>query len=277
MDYPPLAAALPGIFTEVIKAVPEILGKIAEEAGEISGRLGAVFQSAADIIMSVIEVISEFWARHGETIKAAAIEVFGALADIIDGAMKAIKGVIDVVMGLITGDWDRVWNGLKNIVKGAFEAVSSLIANALKACVAILTGAGKAFLSVGGSLFEYLWDGVKGVWERIKGWIAEKVEWLKDKLMFWKSGKEEMEGEPKPKPSGSHAAGLRYVPFDGYKAELHRGEGVLSAERNKEYAEGRAASGKGGDTYNFYSPKPISAYEAARQMRKAREALLLGF
>ena len=34
---------------------------------------------------------------------------------------------------------------------------------------------------------------------------------------------------------GSHAGGLAYVPFDGYVAELHQGERVLTAEEAKEY------------------------------------------
>lgn len=34
---------------------------------------------------------------------------------------------------------------------------------------------------------------------------------------------------------GSHADGLSYVPFDGYRAELHRGERVLTAEENLAY------------------------------------------
>jgi hypothetical protein len=34
---------------------------------------------------------------------------------------------------------------------------------------------------------------------------------------------------------GSHAGGLSYVPFDGYIAELHKGEAVLTAQENKEY------------------------------------------
>ena len=35
---------------------------------------------------------------------------------------------------------------------------------------------------------------------------------------------------------GSHASGLDYVPFDGYIAELHRGERVLTAAQNAEFA-----------------------------------------
>ena len=32
---------------------------------------------------------------------------------------------------------------------------------------------------------------------------------------------------------GSHATGLDFVPFDGYLAELHQGEGILTAEENR--------------------------------------------
>lgn len=41
--------------------------------------------------------------------------------------------------------------------------------------------------------------------------------------------------------NGSHADGLPYVPFDGYVAELHKGESVLTAQEAREY---RTGSGK---------------------------------
>lgn len=42
--------------------------------------------------------------------------------------------------------------------------------------------------------------------------------------------------------SGSHAAGLSYVPYDGYVAELHRGERVLTAAQSREYGGGGGGS-----------------------------------
>ena len=38
--------------------------------------------------------------------------------------------------------------------------------------------------------------------------------------------------------SGSHRTGLDYVPHDGYIAELHKGERVLTKEENQKYSEG---------------------------------------
>lgn len=42
---------------------------------------------------------------------------------------------------------------------------------------------------------------------------------------------------------GSHAGGLSYVPFDGYRAELHMGERVLTAEENRAFRMPSVATG----------------------------------
>lgn len=76
--------------------------------------------------------------------------------------------------------------------------------------------------------------------------------------------------------SGSHANGLDYVPYNGYIAELHKGERVLTADENRAYNAGaRNGSVGGGDTFNFYSTTP-TPYEYARQIKKAKRELLNG-
>ena len=74
--------------------------------------------------------------------------------------------------------------------------------------------------------------------------------------------------------NGSHAEGLAYVPFDGYIAELHKGERVLTREENREY-NNSGVSKQSGDIFNFYNTQP-TPYEYARQMKKAKKELLYG-
>lgn len=42
------------------------------------------------------------------------------------------------------------------------------------------------------------------------------------------------------RPDGSHKTGLARVPWDGYIAEVHKGEGILTAEENRAYLSGGA-------------------------------------
>ena len=71
--------------------------------------------------------------------------------------------------------------------------------------------------------------------------------------------------------NGSHKNGLNRVPYDGYIAELHEGERVLTKE------EADAQDNGHGDTFIFNSPKAIDEKEAARQMKKVKQQLSLSY
>lgn len=90
--------------------------------------------------------------------------------------------------------------------------------------------------------FKFVIDGIKtGLdWfdetcQKIKGWLdwfEDKVEKFKGKLTGIKDAVKGFIGLGGGK-DGSHAAGLNYVPYDGYRAELHRGETVLNAQNTQ--------------------------------------------
>ena len=63
---------------------------------------------------------------------------------------------------------------------------------------------------------------------------------------------------------GSHAAGLNYVPFDGYRAELHMGEAVLNAQEAalwRSAARARTQTASGG----FSTPDAPASTQTASQ------------
>lgn len=99
--------------------------------------------------------------------------------------------------------------------------------------------------------------------------------WSALKSIFSKSITANIVTNVKTLISGSHANGLDYVPYNGYIAELHKGERVLTKQENERYNRG-TGSGKSGDTFIFYNTQP-NPYEYSRQMKKAKRERESGF
>lgn len=183
----------------------------------------AVVNQVMDGVSAAISGIQAFISEHGAEINAIVSTVVDAVKVVIDTAMKVIENVIKTVSAAINGDWEAAWDGFLGIVTSIGEP---------------LFNAGKAILTS-------LWEGLKNIWASISNWVSEKVAWLVDKLSFWKSGSAEIDGGG---GGNSHASGLAYVPYDGYRATLHRGETVLNARDADEYRNGKddPPTGSGG-------------------------------
>lgn len=65
--------------------------------------------------------------------------------------------------------------------------------------------------------------------------------------------------------NGSHASGLDYVPFDGYRAELHMGEAVLNAQEAALWRSAARYSASGAPAASTPAPSPAAVQSAARR------------
>jgi len=196
-----------------------------------------VFSVIQEIISTFIQLTQTIWEKYGEDIKRITKMVFEAIKIVIDTTLKVIQGIITTVTGLMSGDWQKVWEGIATIVKTVLEGIAKLIPKLLEGLYNAMRLSFSVFKDIGKSMFNMVWEGMKGIWTSVSNWVGDKVSWLADKLMFWKKSSNEMNTSSSSSSSkgvnGSHANGLAYVPFDGYVAELHKGEKILTAEENK--------------------------------------------
>lgn len=128
----------------------------------------------------------------------------------------------------------EVWTNIKTAVSNKIEEIKNAINDKLS-----------YFKNAGKNLFNALWDGLKEVWNNLKSWVSDKVDWIKDKLSVWKKAKDKMSGS-----DGSHRTGLREVPFDGYRAILHKGERVLTQPEADRYRRGETVAKT--ENFNVY-------------------------
>lgn len=248
------------IAAELLPILQSFLDWIVSHAPEIQ----EISKNTAAVVRGVAERFAEFWDKHGKLITRIAKGAWKLISEAAKVAMEVISSVVDAVCALIEGDWKGFWDSVVNIV----------------------TNVGSRLYDAAKSAMEWMWNGLKSVWTSISNWVSEKVSWLADKLAFWRSAKKEMEDEDEPKPKPKHAAGLPYVPYDGYVAELHKGETILTANSSKnmvsDIVNGLAAvvgSGASGNiTVNLVVDKKILAqtiFDPLKEVGKQRGVALV--
>ena len=198
-----------------------------------------VYNFFVNTLIPIVKKIGEVFGKVFNAIKSVVEKVFGFIKSGVDKVASAFKKIVDVIKKVADkfGEFKQnVVDKVTGVVSGVKEKINS-IKNFL---------ANFSLVNAGKKMFQSLWNGIKGVWNSIKSWVHEKVEWLKSKLTFGVSSKGN-----KVTVKG-HRNGLREVPYDGYAAQLHKGEMVLTQpEADKYRRNGETLGARVTNTVNF--------------------------
>lgn len=190
----------------------------------------ALFDSLKEFFKAFIDWCTNIWDKYGEDISNTATSLINFLKEIFETGFAILTDVIAFFTAFFKGDFEGMSGAITNIVESLWQGVKDLFSTG----VDFLFNLVPTMWNIGCDLFNSLWDGIKSVWDGICSWVQEKVDWLIDQLTFWDNGKDKMNSSSKD-IDGSHENGINYIPFDGYTAELHKGERVLTAEQARQY------------------------------------------
>ncbi|MFD1777010.1 phage tail tape measure protein [Paenibacillus rhizophilus] len=205
----------------------------------LAGLAGPLFLMAA--------LVYKYW----DQIKAATIKVFSAIGAWLGSVWSGIKSTIFNAASAI---WVRVttaWKNIKTSISSAMAGIKGIMSTAWNGIVSAVDGVGQGIVSR-----------LSGAWSSVKSSFSSAVNWIINKFNGMLSSlngisiKNPLTGKEIagvnipliPMIDGSHKNGLSRVPFDGYIAQLHKDEGVLTAEENKarlspESAPARSSAG----------------------------------
>lgn len=301
----------------VIAAVAALAAAWATDFGGIREKTSEIFGAVQEIIMTIWNTISTIWNENFLGIRTITEDTLALIEETLEFALTWIKDTFDIFAALFRGDWEGVWQGVKQLFSDTWQGIQDVLGAALNLIidtvlglgvriynaavsawnnftlaaqnkwnafkvwfetakedpVKAIAGIGTAMYAAGKSIFTSLWDGIKSVWESIANWVEEKVQWLLNKIKSVTGSSTSVARPPSITNGygGGFASGLDYVPRD-MNVTVHKGEAILTAQEN----ENRYNSG-GGDTYNFYSPEALTPTKAAREFKRVKQELALGY
>ena len=264
---PTIADAAVGIVTSIGTAIFENIDQILEFGQQmLDSLLEGITSNAGNISGPVTEIITKFGTFILENLPEIIMAGINILLSLVQGIVESIpelataatKAIIELATYLISAE-----NLEKIISLGAdlINALSEGIGNVID-----------TLSSVGSDVVESIKSGISDAWDGLVSWFNG----IWDSLFGNKSVNVNV-NKTTSGVDGSHAGGLPYVPFNGYIAELHKGERVLTASEAKAYKDGEKSSG-GGVTViqNIYSQAKTAADLMLEARHQQERAVLLG-
>lgn len=235
---PTIADAAIGIVTSIGTSIFDNIDQILEYGQNILDTLlEGIISNAGNISGSVTEIITKF----GNFILENLPEIIMAGISILE---SLISGIIEAIPELATAATKAIIELAGYLVSAEnLEKIISLGSDLINALVEGFQNVLELLIPIGEDIIDSIKQGISDAWEGLKTWFNN----LWDSLFKNRSVDVNVNATSSG-VNGSHAGGLAYVPFDGYIAELHKGERVLTASEASEYNRGENTNNTSGIT-----------------------------
>lgn len=255
-------------FVTMLPQIVELgLDLIVSLANGIAESLPEMIPTIVDVVLQIVDTLID----NVDMLIDAAIEIILALAD---GLIEALPDLIDAIPTIIeklvealienapeilSAGWElslALIDGIISIIPNLLETAKTLAKNLAEyitnpeniqkitdTATDLINGLVEGFnnvldslISVGTDIVDSIKQGISEAWEGLKTWFNGIWDSLfgdrNVNVNVTKSGPSNNDNQP---PDDSAADGLHYVPFDGFIAELHKGERVLTAREASAY------------------------------------------
>lgn len=308
-----VADVLGGFFSAAVEAIQSAWGVVVDffsgiwegiqgVFSSVAEVLGGFFRSAWEAVQGAWEAAKDFFGGIAEGIRSVFETVTQFIGDAFRQAWEAVKAAWEAAKEFFS----NLWNAIKETAgkaaqsvgdafKKGWEAVKSAWDNATQFfkgifdnIVGVFKNIGSKFMEIGGNIVSGLKDGVANAWGKFTGWIGDKVKGVvsavkgvlginspskvfagigENMALGLEKGWDDEYGQIKRHIEGGMSFGTASIGLSS--SGLSHGFPVSNAAPQP--------AGRSGDTYNFYSPKALDPVSAAREMKKAKQQMALGY
>lgn len=158
-----------------------LIEKFLEFAGKVTDCIKEVWEKVLQpFIVWFIENIAPIIAKNLQVVVDAFFAFLDGAAHVVDSILDALGGLLEFIIGVFTGDWERAWEGIKAFFQNTWEAMKVAVSNIFSAIHLLI----QSKLLLIKSIWELAWNTIKNyfvnVWNNIKAWADEKWTAIKN-------------------------------------------------------------------------------------------------
>jgi murein DD-endopeptidase MepM/ murein hydrolase activator NlpD/phage-related protein/SLT domain-containing protein len=168
--------AFQSLKTFVQPAIAAVSSFIGQKIKEIKAFWDSDGQQFVQAIKNAFNMIQSVVSFVMPVVLAIVKSVWGNIQGVISGALNIIMGLVKVFSGLFTGDFSKLWEGIKQIFSGSIEFIWNFIQLNM---FGKLLSLGKIFIGSFKGIFVGLWNGLKSLFTSSAGAAKNAVvaEW----------------------------------------------------------------------------------------------------
>lgn len=161
----PVAEFIGNVVIDCLDGLKEVFAKVAETFQEKGDKIQEIISGVGEVIAAVWNAVRPIFELLRSIVSSVFTFIGNLIGNVVGAAIDVLHGLIDFIAGIFTGDWDRAWNGIKEIFSGIWDGIKGIatsIWNFLK------------------DIWNKIKDDVIGIWNSIKGFVSNLWTGIKD-------------------------------------------------------------------------------------------------
>lgn len=151
-----------------------LIDKFLEFGGSVADCISVLWENVLQpFITWFVQNIAPLIAQNLKTAIDAFLGFLQSVADVINSILDVLNGLIEFLVGVFTGDWDKAWSGIKDMFYGILQLMQS-ISNAFLSFLYALFQKNLILIK---SVWELVWNAVKqffsDIWNNIKTFASD--------------------------------------------------------------------------------------------------------
>ncbi|HEM5056139.1 TPA: hypothetical protein U1237_001742 [Streptococcus suis] len=98
------------------------------------------------------------------------VQAWNVVFDVLGAVLKILGGIIEFLVGVFTGDWEKAWNGTVQFFKGIWELASSIFMFVWNAIVSFLKGVWNTIVAI----LQAGWDAIVRIFQGLGKWFGDR-------------------------------------------------------------------------------------------------------